>query len=98
MNIRILDEAQLDLEIASEFYELQSRGLGTYFLEHIFADIDSLILYAGNHYKQFGYYRLLSKKFPYAIYYLLNGDCIDIYAVLDCRQNPSKIRAKLIKK
>ncbi len=51
MKIRILDEAQLDLEIASEFYESQSRGLGTYFLEHIFADIGSLVSYAGNHYK-----------------------------------------------
>lgn len=34
----------------------------------IFSDIDSLQLYAGIHLKAFGYFRLLSKRFPYAVY------------------------------
>ncbi len=90
MKIRILDEAQLDLEIAAQFYENQKHELGAYFLENLFSDIDSLILCKGIHMKVFGYFRLLSKKFPYAIYYLINKDYIDIYGVLDCRQDPKK--------
>ena len=47
MKIQILDEAQADLHEGAEFYEQQTAGLGTYFLDTIFSDIDSLILYAG---------------------------------------------------
>lgn len=47
MNIQILDEAQTDLREGAQFYERQNVGLGTYFLDTIFSDIDSLILYAG---------------------------------------------------
>ena len=59
MNIQILDEAQADLREGTEFYEQQSTGLGTYFLDTIFSDIESLILYAGVHIKLNGYHRLL---------------------------------------
>jgi hypothetical protein len=43
--------------------------VGDYFLNSLFSDIDSLALYAGIHVKIFGYHRMLSTKFPYAIYY-----------------------------
>ena len=66
MKIQILDEAQADLREGVEFYEQQNVGLGTYFLDTIFSDIESLILYAGVHIKLNSYYRLLSKTFTYA--------------------------------
>lgn len=44
MKTQILDEAQADLREGAEFYEHQNAGLGTYFLDTIFSDIDSLIL------------------------------------------------------
>ncbi len=40
MNIQILDEAQADLREGAQFYERQNIGLGTYFLDTIFSDID----------------------------------------------------------
>ncbi len=98
MKIRILDAAQLDLEAAAQFYENQNSGLGAYFLEHLFSDINSLSIYAGTHVKIFGYFRLLSKKFPYAIYYLMDNTHVDIYAILDCRQNPNKTIKKLLQR
>ena len=73
MNIQILDEAQADLREGTQFYERQNVGLGTYFLDTIFSDIDSLILYAGAHIKLNGYHRLLSKTFPYAVYYQIDA-------------------------
>jgi plasmid stabilization system protein ParE len=57
-------------------------------LDTLFSDIESLLLYAGLHAKFFGYYRALSKRFPYAIYYKISGDHIDIWRVLDCRRDP----------
>ncbi len=78
MKIQILDEAQADLREGVEFYEQQNIGLGTYFLDTIFSDIDSLILYAGVHIKLNNYYRLLSKTFPYAVYYQIDEDIIKI--------------------
>jgi hypothetical protein len=51
MKIKIPDEAQADLRKGAEFYERQNIGLGTYFLDTLFADIESLILYAGVHLK-----------------------------------------------
>ncbi len=95
MKIRILDEAQLDLDVAAQFYEKQKLGLGVYFLDSLFSDIESLVLYSGIHRKVYGYFRLLSKNFPYAIYYLVSENTIDIYAVLDCRQNPQSVIKKL---
>jgi hypothetical protein len=42
MKIQILDEAQQDLADGFQFYESQAEGLGDYFLDSIFSDIDSL--------------------------------------------------------
>lgn len=89
MKIRVLDEAQQDLQESAEFYHRQKAGLGVYYLDSLLADIESLRYYAGTHVKIDGYFRLLSKTFPYAIYYLLNDDTVDVYAVLDCRSNPA---------
>ena len=67
MKIVILPSAREDLADGFEFYEQQEAGLGSYFLESLFSDIDSLRLYAGIHRQVFGNHRLLSKRFPYAI-------------------------------
>jgi len=89
MKIHILDEAIYDLRISAQFYEDQKSGLGTYFLDTLFSDIESLHLYAGVHIQIEGFYRLLSKRFPVAVYYQFDSDLVYIFAVLDCRRNPS---------
>ena len=58
--IRILDIAVQDLERGRDFYESQQPGLGEYFLDSLFADIDALRLYAGIHERHFGHYRALA--------------------------------------
>jgi len=60
------------------------------------SDIDSLIVSAGIHAIHFGkYHRLLSKRFPFAVYYRVEEQTALVYAVLDCRQRPAWIRKKL---
>lgn len=64
MKIRILSSAYNDLKRGRKFYEKQGEGLGEYFFDSLFSDIDSLVLYGGIHLKVFGFHRLLSKRFP----------------------------------
>ena len=60
MKIKILSSASQDLIDGYWFYEKQAEGLGTYFLDSLFSDIDSLIINAGIHPLHFGkYHRML---------------------------------------
>jgi len=96
MRIEILDEAEQDLVDGFAFYERQSKGLGDYFLDSIFSDVESLYLYAGIHPLHFGYHRLLAKRFPFAIYYRIQNEVVRVYAILDCRRYPAWIRDRLV--
>ena len=54
MKIEILDQAVADLIEGFHFYEEQQSGLGSYFLNNLYADIESLHLYAGIHLQPYG--------------------------------------------
>ncbi len=96
MKIRILDRPEDDLTQGFAFDEEQQAGIGAYFLDSPAPDIDSLLLYAGTHPRHFGrYYRLLSKRFPFAVYYTTSDDVAWVHAVLDCRRDPAWIRERL---
>ena len=93
MRVRILTSAFEDLAAGRAFYEDQGEGLGDYFYDSVFADIDSLALYGGIHRKELSYHRMLAHRFPYAVYYKMEPDqTAVVYRVLDCRQNPRKTR------
>ena len=70
MEIIYLEEVESDLQDGRAFYDEQQTGIGDYFVDSIIADAESLWLYAGTHSKHFGFFRLLGKTFPFAIYYL----------------------------
>jgi plasmid stabilization system protein ParE len=96
MRVRILTSALNDLANGREFYEKQAEGVGTYFFDSLFSDIDSLALYGGIHAKVFGFHRLLARRFPYAVYYKRDSDgAVVVYRVLDCRQDPVKTATAL---
>ena len=96
MRIRILASASRDLVEGYRFYEKQAQGIGAHFLDSLYSDIDSLIVCAGIHSVHFGkFHRLLSKRFPFAVYYRVEEQAVLVYAVLDCRRNPAWIRNRL---
>jgi len=95
MRVKILDPAEKDLEDGYLFYERQSQGLGSYFLDSLYSDIDSLAYFGGIHSIHFGHYRALAKRFPYAIYYHILEDTVLVKAILDCRREPSWTRKNL---
>jgi len=96
MKIEILGAARQDLLDGYRFYERRAEAVGAYFVDTLISDIDSLIVTAGVHPTHFGgYYRLLSKRFPFAVYYRLENETARVYAVLDCRRSPAWIRNRL---
>jgi len=96
MRIRILDSALEDLDRGRVFYDRQGEGLGAYFIDSLFSEIDSLVLYAGIHRKVFGYHRALAKRFPYAVYYRIEEDgVVLVWRVLDLRQAPERLHRTL---
>ena len=95
MKVVILPSAREDLADGLDFYERQGEGLGSYFLESLFSDINSLKIYAGVHRRVFGYHRLLSKRFTFAVYYSMESGVVLVQAVLDCRQDPGRLRERL---
>ena len=69
--------------------------MGQYFRSSILAEIDSLHLFAGIHPIRYGFYCLLAKCFPFAVYYLIEDKIAKIAAVLDLRRDPKWIQYQL---
>ena len=97
MKVRVLRSAFEDLAAGRQFYDRQQDGVGAYFFDSLFAEIDSLVLYAGVHRVHFGFHRILARKFPYAVYYRITTGEAVVFRVLDCRRDPSWIRKALDK-
>ena len=95
MNVVILGDAAEDLESGAQFYESCAIGVGDYFLDSILSDLDSLLLFAGVHPTYFGFHRMLSKRFPFGIYYEVEDEVAYVYAILDLRRDPLWIRERL---
>ena len=96
MRIEILDKAQADLEEGFRFYEAKGPGLGLHFLSSLSSDIDSLENFAGVHAQPYGgFHRLLSRRFPFAVYYKVRAETAFVHAVVDCRRKPAWIRRHL---
>jgi hypothetical protein len=94
-DVVILKEVSDDLNDGKAFYDQRKLGVGNYFWDSILADIESLVLYAGIHSKEHGFYRMLAKRFPYAIYYEIVDDVAYVAAVLPMRRNPEWIKRKI---
>ena len=95
MRIRILRSAREDLIDSFWFYENQCEGLGNYFWESLENDIDKLLFTAGSHKIVHSKHRMIASRFPHSIFYLVEGNEINIYAVIDNRRNPNWISDKL---
>lgn len=87
-----------DLEAGRDFYETINPGLGSYFIESLLSDIESLKLYVGVHRTQYGLFCFSSKRFPYALYYYIREDEARIIAILDQRQEPRSLHSTLTKR
>ena len=96
IHLRISDDALHDLNEGFVFYEAQQAGLGDYFVACLRADIEGLRLTAGVHRVVYrDYRRLLSRVFPYGIFYTRVAEDVVVWAVTDLRRDPEWIRTRL---
>jgi plasmid stabilization system protein ParE len=96
MTVRVLKIARADLTAGYWFYEQQEPGLGDYFLRRIYEDLELLGRSAGIHRKTAsGFHKMIARRFPYAIFYRINGDTAEVLAILDGRRSPEWIRQQL---
>ncbi len=95
MTVVVLEEAAADIEAGRRFYDSREQDVGDYFVDSILSDIGSLVIYAGIHSVHFGFHRMLSRRFPFAIYYEVAGNSAFVYAILDMRRDPVWIHEEL---
>ena len=93
--LSLTELSQEDIYSSQNFYEEQSPNLGVYFYDSIIVDLDALKFYAGIHQKYFGFYRMITKRFPYAIYYEIEDDLVVVHAVLHTRKDLKSIENRL---
>src|SRR5437016_4836867 len=74
-DVQISEDALEDLNNGYLFYEAQESGLGDYFAACLRAHIEGLRISAGIHRVVHGdYHRLLSRVFPYGVFYTVEQD------------------------
>lgn len=95
MRVELRDEARDDLVDGALFYGRQSPGLDDYFIDCLREDLKDLESIAGIHEMYHGFHRKLSERFPFAIYYKVAEDLVDVVAILDCREDPDATNARL---
>lgn len=99
MIIQISEDALDDLTEGFLFYEAQASGLGDYFTSCLRADIEGLRFSAGIHrIVADDYHRLLSRVFPFGIFYTVEPSTATIWAIVDLRRDPTWIAGKLEKR
>ncbi len=92
LSVRVRPRAVLDLQFAARWYEGQCPGLGTQFIDEIERLIRSLpenaLLYAA----RFGTARrAMTRRFPYAVHFLIEPDCVVILRVLHMRRQGPEV-------
>jgi hypothetical protein len=96
ITVRISEDALQDLNDGFIFYEAQQPGLGDYFATCLRADIEGLRVGAGIHRVVYrDYHRLLSRVFPFGIFYTMEDEAPVVWAVVDLRRDPEWIRRRL---
>ena len=90
--VRITNEALDDLNEGFLFYETQGPGLGDYFVSSLRADVERLKISAGAHrIVHRDYFHVVSRVFPFGIYYTWSDGIAAVWAVIDLRRDPAWI-------
>ena len=95
MKVELTPQAVDDLVRGSRFYEQQELGLGEVFADALGSDLKTLHTLAGVHRVIRGRHRYLSKRFPYAIYYVIKEGTAIVQAILDSRSDPRAVAERL---
>ncbi len=94
--LRFLPEVEDDAISGYSWYETKSPGLGDEFLRMFYACAGDMprnpLLYQKVHGK---FRRCLMRRFPYAIYFIINNDQIIVTGLFHCARDPRAIESQL---
>jgi plasmid stabilization system protein ParE len=94
--IEAAPSVEADIEAAFEWYEAEQPGLGLEFLDELravyYRILDGPLKYQG---LRSGIRRVLTKRFPYAIYFAIEGQVILIVAVLHTARDPAEWQLRI---
>jgi toxin ParE1/3/4 len=89
VNLSNTKRAKIDVDIAMGWYESQRKGLGFEFLDCIEGTINRILknpkLYSVKHERL---RRAVTRKFPFSVFYTIEGYEVVVHAVFDNRQDP----------
>jgi plasmid stabilization system protein ParE len=93
VTVRFRSEAASDVLLAREWYDAQRPGLGDEFVRALEQVVD-LVSNLPEAFPEIGVgvRRALLARFPYAVYYRLDSDIIDVIACLHTRRSPNRWR------
>lgn len=89
---RLLADLDADLDIAAAFdwYENEWRGLGSEFLDELQAAYDRIMSSPLQYARlRSNVRRALVRRFPYAVYFIVEADVIVVFAVMHVSRDPA---------
>jgi hypothetical protein len=91
--VRFLPELEEDVLAAHDWYEGKAVGLGAEFLRVFYAR-DALLQRTPLTFPKVhqNFHRGLLRRFPYACYFLIEGNFIIVYGVFHCARNPAFVK------
>jgi toxin ParE1/3/4 len=87
--LRLRKPAQADIADAARWYEARGKGLGAEFLRAVEACLSNIRRSPESHaHVHPRVRRALLRRFPYAVFYVLSGQHIQVIACLHVRRQP----------
>ena len=97
--IRFVPEIEEDLLSGFSWYEEKVQGLGEEFLGIFYVSSNNLTQNPLIYKKVYGdFRRLLLRRFPYAIYFVIENDEVIVIGLFHCARSPRKIKKNLSKR
>jgi len=94
--VNVQPGAEADADEAAAWYEAQQAGLGIEFVLELDAAIERAAETPLGYEPQFrNVRRVLLRRFPYAVYFVLERDLIDVFAVSHQQRAPVRWQSRL---
>ena len=91
MNLYYTDRSREDIDLAFMWYDLQRKGLGFDFLDCVDVSLRNIVRYPRMYAISYSNFRCcVIRRFPFSIFYTIEGNEIIIHSVFDNRQDPNK--------
>ena len=94
--VNIQPGAIADADVAAAWYEGQRSGLGIELILEFDAAIERAAEYPESYEILYrGVRRVLLRRFPYAMYYIIDHNIVEIFAVIHQHEEPSAWKSKI---